>query len=76
MLQSDIQREPMAVIQRIYQHFGLTLSDEARSRMLARIAEAPESRHGEHRYSAEEFGLDPLRINQQFASYIERHGLA
>lgn len=76
VLQSDIQREPMAVIQRIYQHFGLTLSDEARSRMLARIAEAPESRHGEHRYSAEEFGLNSLRINQQFAPYIARHGLA
>lgn len=76
VLQSDIQREPMAVVERIYQHFGLALSDEARSRMLARSAEAPESRHGEHRYTAEHFGLDPAQINQQFAAYIERHDLA
>ena len=76
VLQSDIQREPLAVIERIYQRFNLTLTEEVRDRMLARAAEAPESRHGEHRYSAEAFGLDPAQINQQFAAYTDRHGLA
>jgi hypothetical protein len=76
VLQSDIQREPMAVVQNIYQHFGLTLGDEARARMLERISAAPEARHGEHRYSAQTFGLDAAGINQHFASYIQRYALA
>ncbi|MFP3498708.1 hypothetical protein SB759_31310, partial [Pseudomonas sp. SIMBA_059] len=66
----------MAVIQTIYQHFGLTLSDQARARMLERISAAPEARHGEHRYSAETYGLDPDRVNQRFAPYIQRQALA
>lgn len=76
ILQQDIQRQPMAVIQTIYQHFGLTLSDQARARMLERISAAPEARHGEHRYSAETYGLDPDRVNQRFAPYIQRQALA
>lgn len=76
VLQSDIQRQPMAVVERIYQHFGLTLGDEARARMLERISAAPEASHGEHRYSAEEFGLQPDWIAQQFGPYIQRHALA
>ena len=66
----------MAVVQNIYQHFGLTLGDEARARMLERISAAPEARHGEHRYSAQTFGLDAAGINQHFASYIQRYALA
>lgn len=73
--QRDIQQQPMAVVQRIYDHFGLTLSDHARSRMLERIARSPESRHGEHRYTLEAFGLEAAAIEQQFSAYIDEYGV-
>ena len=29
---------------------------------------------GDHRYTAEEYGLDPAEINESFAPYLERFG--
>jgi hypothetical protein len=68
---SEFVGDPMAVVERLYGHFGLTLSDTARQRMLARIAEQPERRHGPHEYTAEQFGLDTAALRQRYARYIE-----
>lgn len=73
--QRDLQRDPLGVVQRIYQKFDLTLSAQAEARMRERAAHAPEARHGEHQYTAEAFGLDPVQINQRFGAYIQRHDL-
>ena len=73
--QRDLHRDPMAVIKQIYRHFGLQLSAEAEENMQRRIAHQPEAQHGEHVYTAEEFGLSEPLIGDAFAAYIERHGL-
>lgn len=73
--QRDIQQDPLTVVARIYQHFDLQLSAEAEHRMRRRISEAPEMQHGEHHYSAEDFGLDDQLINERFVDYRHRYGL-
>lgn len=73
--QSELHRDPMAVISQIYHHFGLQLSAEAERNMRQRIAHQPEAQHGEHVYTAEQFGLNGTRIREAFAEYIERYGL-
>ncbi|UXJ50284.1 sulfotransferase family protein [Pseudomonas citronellolis] len=67
--------DPLGVVKDIYAFFGLTLDAEVQAHMRAWIAESPTTRHGEHRYSLEQFGLDAKQIRAEFADYIARFGL-
>jgi hypothetical protein len=67
----DLNRDPLAVVQKIYAHFGLALGDEARARMAAFLAGNPREKHGVHRYRLEDFGLDVHEERRRFASYSE-----
>lgn len=55
---AEILKDQVGMAQRIYQHFGIPMSDEALRRMRAFIAANPRDRHGTHRYTLEQFGLD------------------
>ena len=71
----EFHRAPMRVIQRIYGFLGLPLSSEVEAGMRARVAAAPEMRHGKHHYRAADFGLSEQEIRERFGAYLERHGL-
>jgi hypothetical protein len=66
---------PDAVVERIYGHFGLDLSASARGAMKAHADANPKGKHGAHKYSLEEWGLDPVAVRERFAPYIERFGI-
>lgn len=68
--------DPLGVVRSLYDHFGLSLTPEVELRMRTWIAESPTTRHGEHRYSPEHFGLAPDAIRREFAGYANRFGLA
>jgi hypothetical protein len=72
MLYADINRDWRHEMQRLYDFIGLELTPEAEAAMIA-AAEDREARHGGHRYSLEEFGLDPAEIDVHFADYIEKY---
>ena len=71
----EFHRDPMGVIRRIYDQFGLTLSDEAAARMQRWIAESPTSKHGEHLYDITDYGITAGQVRSRFADYIARHRL-
>jgi len=71
---TDFHRDPMAVIRRIYPFIGLELTAEVEAAMLERIAAAPERSHGEHSYTAEQFGTTADEIREQFGDYLARYG--
>lgn len=73
---SDFASQPMDTIHSIYQRSGLNLSAEAEARMQAWIADNPQHKHGEHRYSLEGTGVSEDDIRRRFAPYIELYGLA
>jgi hypothetical protein len=64
--------DPAGVVAGIYAHFGLPMSDEARTAMAAHVARHPKGEHGEHTYALEDYGLDVARVRARFAPYIER----
>jgi hypothetical protein len=64
--------DPLAVVRRIYRQFDLPLSDEAQSRMRAYLATNPKDRHGAHRYSLAQFGLDPESERARYRDYWDR----
>jgi hypothetical protein len=67
----EIDADAFGVVRRLYAHFGLELSGEAKRAMRRHGAENPRGKHGAHAYSAEEFGLDPARVRDRFAGYLE-----
>ena len=75
IVHGDFHRDPMAVIARIYDRFGLTLSAEAEAKMLRRVADKPEMAHGAHTYQASDFGMGEDEILERFGDYPDRFGL-
>jgi hypothetical protein len=64
-------RAPMQCVEAIYAHFDMSLSDDARERMQAFLAENQQDKHGRHVYTAEAFGLNAPSLHREFADYID-----
>ena len=75
VMYGDLLRDPIAVVRRVYEHFGRSLSPAAEERMRRFLAAHPKDRYGRHRYSLEQFGLDPDRVRRDYREYRERFGL-
>ncbi len=71
----EIVSAPLATVEKIYRHFGLDLSVEARTRMQAYLARHPKDEFGTHRYSLEDFSLDRDEVDAAFKGYRERFGI-
>jgi hypothetical protein len=70
--QSDIRRDPIAVVRGIYAHFDIALSDEALARFQAWAAANPPDARSAHAYEAIP---DEAAIAALYGDYIERHAL-
>lgn len=75
VLYGDLVRDPIGAVRRIYETFDLELLPEAERRMRGWLAENPKDRRGRHRYSLEEFGLDPDEERARYGAYASRFGL-
>ncbi len=71
----EVAKDPVGMIVRIYDHFGLTLTEDARSRMEAFLASNPRDKQGVHSYTLEGFGLDRAEVAPRFAEYCARFGI-
>ncbi|MBX6387765.1 MAG: sulfotransferase [Frankia sp.] len=71
----ELVSDPMGTIRRVYEFLGLELT-EAVEKSLADWQQANRSgAHGQHRYTAEQFGLNADQIREEYAFYIERFGV-
>lgn len=70
----DVMAKPVETVARIYKRFGLSMSARHIDNIRSWLADNPQAKHGVHRHSAEEFGIDAESVNRQFAPYIERFG--
>lgn len=75
VLHSEFHSNPMATIRRIYTFLGLELSPEIGAKMSARIAAAPETSHGTHRYDVADFDMTEDEIHERFGAYVDRFDL-
>lgn len=71
----EFMKDPIAMIGRIYAHFELELRPDAAARMRRFLAGNPKDKHGEHRYSLSQFGLDPAIERDRYRFYTERFGV-
>ena len=70
VLYDDLVMKPINTIRRIYNHFGLTWSDEFEQAMLTWLQNNPQGRQGRNTYTLEEFGLTRAAIEQKYENYI------
>lgn len=72
----DLVRDPIAQIQRIYDHAGIALTTDATNAMRAVSARDVQHRHGRHVYKAQDFGLNSTQIERTFADYRARFNIS
>jgi hypothetical protein len=67
--QREFVDQPMAMVEKVYQAFGLPMSDESRTAMQAHVDANPKGKHGKHEYDLAEYGLTRELIEERFAFY-------
>ena len=65
-----------ATIEGLYEFLGKELSAGVRHRMQTYLAARPQSRHGAHRYSFADTGLQLDEERQRYRAYQERYDVA
>lgn len=75
IIHGDFHREPMQVLDRIYEFIGMDIPDDTRAALAQRIEEKPELQHGVHRYSITDYGMTEEEAREPFGEYIERFDL-
>jgi hypothetical protein len=68
----ELVADPMAAMARVYRELGDELSPEAESRMRAYVDDNPQHKHGGHRYTSDELGVDSAAAADRFAAYRAR----
>jgi len=71
----ELVREPLAMVRRIYEFFGLELTPAAETAMQRFLLANPKNKDGVHRYSLEEFSLNPQEERRRFQFYLDFFGL-
>jgi hypothetical protein len=72
----EIVGDPLRGIRRMYEHFGLEMSDQAERTIATHAASNPRGKHGEHRYTAADFQLTDRIMHERFAPYMKHFGIA
>jgi hypothetical protein len=69
--QQALVEDPLGVVQRVYDAFGLTLSEPSREVLSAHVRANPKGKHGRHEYQLDDYGLTREMIAQRFAFYTD-----
>jgi hypothetical protein len=72
---NDLMSDPVAVVRRIYERFNIQWPTGHEDRILAYLSQNPRGKHGQHRYSAYEFGIEETEITRGLSDYYEYFGL-
>lgn len=71
----DLVADPVGTLFRILDHFGVASGSGSTAAVERFLSENPQTKHGVHRYSAAQFGLDPDRLHRRFGAYMDRFGV-
>jgi hypothetical protein len=71
----EIVANPLDAVVGVYERFDIDLDEQTYRAMQDWVDSNPPGLHGDHRYSAEEFGLTAGDIREQFDAYLDRYGL-
>jgi hypothetical protein len=72
----DIENSPLETVERVYAFLGWRLGDAARTAMSRFLDANPKNKHGVHRYSLAQYGLDREAEMRRFGDYCARFNIA
>ena len=75
MQYSDVMRDPIAEIRKVYRHFDEPFTAEAEAAMNHYMQANPKGKHGRHTYSLEDYGLTTEQVRERYANYCERFSI-
>ncbi|WP_019504294.1 sulfotransferase [Pleurocapsa sp. PCC 7319] len=64
--------DPVGTARQIYNFFDYDWNIQVETNMKQWLSRNPQHKHGVHRYSSEQFGLDAGLVNQRFTNYYEQ----
>jgi hypothetical protein len=73
---TDLLRDPVGEVGRIYAAAGRSLTPAVRKAMSAYVDGHPQGEFGRHRYRLEDLGLDAGELAYRFADYVSQYGVA
>jgi hypothetical protein len=71
----DLMADPVAQLHGLYEQLGLDWPAGHDTRIRDYLAHKPKGKHGEHRYSYAEVGLDEDHVRATFAGYLAHYGI-
>jgi hypothetical protein len=71
----ELMRDTFGTLRRICDFAGAPLTEQAQGAVETWLAQNPPEKHGPHRYTPEEFGLDPKLLSERFAGYRRDYGV-
>lgn len=72
---SDFVNNQFNEVEKIYAALDIELSGESADAMRKFIDDNPQDKHGVHSYTAEEYGINPAAVREQFKRYIDTFNL-
>jgi hypothetical protein len=67
--------DPLGELRRVYEFLGVPLTPAAEDAMRGWLRDNPQHKHGRHRYSLEDFGLERAVVGRAFERYRARFGI-
>ena len=71
----ELVADPLASAEKILAFAEVSFDDQARQKLSAYIANNPKGKHGTHRYSLDQFGLDERELTELFSEYNSHFSL-
>ena len=72
----DLISDPVATVDGVYRHFGMSLPDEAASAIDRYVTERPNGGYGPRHYAFADHGLNEAAERERFRPYMLRFGIA
>jgi hypothetical protein len=72
----DLISDPVATVESVYNHFGMTLPEAAASAIDRYVVERPNGGYGPRSYAFEDHGLNEAVERERFRPYMLRFGIA
>jgi len=70
----ELLSDPLSVVKRLYVKHGIELSRDAEEKMKIFIKANTQHKHGNHKYCADDFGMNKQEINEKFEKYMKQFG--
>ena len=73
---SDLMADPVAAVEKLYGQMQRAFVGEHADAIRSYLAEKPKGKFGTHRYSLEEWGIDPAALRERMRPYTDHYGIA